>query len=115
MSTKKYGWTKDVLINKIEAKTYENYLGQSNFDMTLPEKIRTRPYLPERRIYIRPRAFRKNIPNTNWNKDYKEYPRVPSWIARYSVFLTESEYRNVIIAQGGRLFVNPLLAVESSY
>ena len=35
LSTKKYGWTKDVLINKIEAKTYENYLlDQSNFDMT---------------------------------------------------------------------------------
>ena len=41
LSTKKYGWTKDVLINKIEAKTYENYLlGQSNFDTTLPEKIK---------------------------------------------------------------------------
>ncbi|MCD8203164.1 MAG: DUF1016 N-terminal domain-containing protein, partial [Prevotella sp.] len=41
LATKKYGWTKDVLINKIEAKTYENYLlGQNNFDSTLPEKIK---------------------------------------------------------------------------
>lgn len=41
LATKKYGWTKDVLINKIEIKTYENYLlGQSNFDITLPEKIK---------------------------------------------------------------------------
>ena len=46
LSTKKYGWTKDVLINKIEAKTYENYLlGQSNFDMTLPEKIKNQAIL----------------------------------------------------------------------
>ena len=46
LGTKKYGWTKDVLINKIEAKTYENYLlGQSNFDMTLPEKIKNQAIL----------------------------------------------------------------------
>ncbi len=46
LATKKYGWTKDVLINKIEAKTYENYLlGQSNFDMTLPEKIKNQAIL----------------------------------------------------------------------
>lgn len=42
----KYGWTKDVLINKIEAKTYENYLlGQSNFDNTLPDKIKNQAIL----------------------------------------------------------------------
>ena len=41
LSTKKYGWTKDVLLNKIEAQTYENYLlGQSNFDKTLPDRIK---------------------------------------------------------------------------
>lgn len=46
LATQKYGWTKDVLINKIEAKTYENYLlGQSNFDLTLPEKIKNQAML----------------------------------------------------------------------
>ncbi len=46
LATKKFGWTKDVLINKIEAKTYENYLlGQSNFDVTLPEKIKNQAVL----------------------------------------------------------------------
>ena len=46
LATKKYGWTKDVLINKIEAKTYENYLlGQSNFDMTLPDNIKNQAIL----------------------------------------------------------------------
>ena len=35
--TKKYGWTKDVLINNIENKIYEKYLlNQTNFDKTLP-------------------------------------------------------------------------------
>ena len=37
--TKKYGWTKDVLINHIENKSYEKYLiNQTNFDETLSEK-----------------------------------------------------------------------------
>lgn len=46
LATKKYGWTKEVLINKIEAKTYENYLlGQSNFDNTLPDKIKNQAIL----------------------------------------------------------------------
>lgn len=35
--TKRYGWTKRVLINFIEAQTYEKYLlNQTNFDLTLP-------------------------------------------------------------------------------
>ena len=46
LATKKYGWTKDVLIHKIELKTYENFLlGQSNFDTTLPENIRNQAVL----------------------------------------------------------------------
>ena len=41
LSTQKFGWTKDVLINKIELKSYEKYLlGQTNFDSTLPEKTK---------------------------------------------------------------------------
>jgi len=39
--TKKYGWTKDVLINNIENKAFEKYLtNQTNFDETVPEKYR---------------------------------------------------------------------------
>jgi predicted nuclease of restriction endonuclease-like (RecB) superfamily len=37
--TKKFGWTKNVLINQIENKAYEQYiLNQTNFDKALPEK-----------------------------------------------------------------------------
>lgn len=37
--TKRYGWTKRILANFIEAQTYEKYLSnQTNFDMTLPEE-----------------------------------------------------------------------------
>lgn len=37
--TKKYGWTKNVLIHQIEGKSYERFfLNQTNFDNTVPEK-----------------------------------------------------------------------------
>lgn len=39
--TKKFGWTKDVLINHIENRSYEKYLlNQTNFDNALPEKYK---------------------------------------------------------------------------
>jgi predicted nuclease of restriction endonuclease-like (RecB) superfamily len=39
--TKKFGWTKDVLIHQIENQSYEKYLlNQTNFDKALPEKYR---------------------------------------------------------------------------
>jgi predicted nuclease of restriction endonuclease-like (RecB) superfamily len=46
LSTKKYGWTKDILTHKIEAKSFEKYLlGQHNFDNTLPDKIKNQAIL----------------------------------------------------------------------
>ncbi len=46
IATKKFGWTKDVLIHQVENKTYEKYLlNQTNFDDVLPEKLRKQAYL----------------------------------------------------------------------
>ena len=46
LATKKFGWTKDVLIHQVENKTYEKYLlNQTNFDAVLPEKIKNQAYL----------------------------------------------------------------------
>jgi Uncharacterized conserved protein len=43
---KRYGWTKRILTNFIEAKTYEKYLlNQTNFDLTLPPERRTQAKL----------------------------------------------------------------------
>lgn len=51
--TKKYGWTKDVLINNIENKTYEKYLlNQTNFDETLPDKYINQAKLAVKDEYI---------------------------------------------------------------
>jgi predicted nuclease of restriction endonuclease-like (RecB) superfamily len=39
--TRKFGWTKNVLIHQIENQTYEKMLlGQTNFDRTLPAEVR---------------------------------------------------------------------------
>lgn len=44
--TKKYGWTKNVLVIKIETKAYENtFINQTNFDKTVPETIKNQAKL----------------------------------------------------------------------
>lgn len=44
--TKKYGWTKDILIHQIEGNSYKLYLtNQTNFEQTLPEKYRNQGVL----------------------------------------------------------------------
>ena len=46
LATKKFGWTKNVLIHQIENKTYEKYLlNQTNFEQTLPESIKSQAHL----------------------------------------------------------------------
>ena len=51
--TKKYGWTKDVLINQIENKSYEKYLlNQTNFDKAVPEKYINQAKLAVKDEYI---------------------------------------------------------------
>lgn len=46
LSTKKFGWTKNVLIHQIENSTYEKYLlNQTNFNDTLPEKVQHQAHL----------------------------------------------------------------------
>ena len=44
--TKKFGWTKNVLIHQIENQSYEKYLtSQTNFDKTLPAKYKSQAKL----------------------------------------------------------------------
>lgn len=50
---KKYGWTKDVLINNIENKVYEKYLlNQTNFDETVPPEYVNQAKLAVKDEYI---------------------------------------------------------------
>lgn len=53
LSTKKFGWTKNVLIHQIDNKTFEKYLlNQTNFEETLPEKIKNQAILAVKDEYI---------------------------------------------------------------
>jgi len=53
LATKKFGWTKNVLIHQIENKTFEKYLlNQTNFEETLPEKIKNQAILSVKDEYI---------------------------------------------------------------
>ena len=41
IATKKFAWTKNILIHQIESKHYERYLlNQTNFETVLPETIK---------------------------------------------------------------------------
>ncbi|MBN1386650.1 DUF1016 family protein [Candidatus Woesearchaeota archaeon] len=51
--TKKFGWTKNVLLNQLENRAYEKYLlNQTNFDKTLPEKYKAQAKLAVKDEYI---------------------------------------------------------------
>lgn len=53
LATKKFGWSKNVLIHHIASKAYEKYLlGQTNFDTTLPDKIRNQAALAVKDDYF---------------------------------------------------------------
>lgn len=46
LATKKYGWSKEVLIHQVENQSYAKYLlNQTNFDQTIPEKYRNQAKL----------------------------------------------------------------------
>lgn len=51
--TRKFGWTKNILIHQIENQTYEKtMLSQTNFDQTLPENIQNQAKLAVRDEYV---------------------------------------------------------------
>ena len=50
--TKKFGWTKQVLIHQLEGKSYEQYLlNQTNFDKTVPEQYKNQAVLAVKDAY----------------------------------------------------------------
>ncbi len=52
LATKRFGWTKNVLMHQIEGKAFENYLlGQSNYDQTLSENVKNQAVLALRDDY----------------------------------------------------------------
>ena len=53
LATKKFGWTKNVLIHQIESQAYERFLiNQTNYDKTLPPKIKKQAKLSVKDEYV---------------------------------------------------------------
>lgn len=82
LATKKFGWTKDVLINKIELKTYEKYmLGQNNFENTLPESIKKQAILAIKDEY--------SLNFAGLDEEHSEYELEQSIVKNIRAFLME--------------------------
>jgi predicted nuclease of restriction endonuclease-like (RecB) superfamily len=107
--TKKFGWTKNVLINQIESKAYERYLiNQNNFDKTLVEKYKNQAVLAVKDEY--------NFDFLDLGNEYSERELENSLISNIQQFLSEmggyftfvgSQYRLEI--EGEEYFIDLLL------
>lgn len=82
LATKKFGWTKDLLINKIEVKSYEKYLlGQSNYEDVLPENIKSQAALAIKDDYF--------VGYGGLDSEHSEYELEQSLIHNIQQFLAE--------------------------
>jgi predicted nuclease of restriction endonuclease-like (RecB) superfamily len=109
LATKKFGWTKDVLIHKIELKTYEKYLlGQSNFDKALPENVKNQAILAVKDDY--------SFGFTGLDDGHSEYELEQAIVKNIRAFLMEfggdfsfigNQYRLEI--EGNEYFIDLLL------
>ena len=90
LATKKFGWTKDVLVNQVELKAYERYLlNQTNFDMTLPEKIKNQAILAVKDEY--------NFGFTELADEHSEKDLELALIKNIRSFLLEMNYQFAFI------------------
>ncbi len=80
--TKRYGWTKDVLIHQIANQSYEKYLlNQTNFDETVPEEYRNQAKLAVKDEYV--------FDFMELGEQHSEYELEQSLIAQIRDFLAE--------------------------
>lgn len=80
--TKRYGWTKRILTNFIEDKTYEKYLlNQTNFDETLPEERRSQAKLAVKDEYT--------FDFATLSPEYSEHELELTLVNNVRAFLTE--------------------------
>lgn len=82
LATKKFGWTKDLLINEIDLKAYEKYLfGQSNYEDVLPESVKKQAVLAIKDDYF--------VGYENLGSEHSEYELEQSLIHNIQQFLAE--------------------------
>jgi predicted nuclease of restriction endonuclease-like (RecB) superfamily len=85
-ATKKFGWTKNVLIHQIEGKSYEKYLlNQTNFEQTLPEKIKNQAILAVKDEY--------SFDFLNLGNEYSENQLETALVNNIRAFLLEMNFQ----------------------
>ena len=98
-ATKKFGWTKNVLIHQVENKTYEKYLlNQTNFDAVLPEAIKKQAVLAVKDNYT--------FDFLELGDNYSEYELEQALIANIRKFLLEMGSDFSFIGNQYKIYVN---------
>jgi predicted nuclease of restriction endonuclease-like (RecB) superfamily len=99
MATKKFGWTKNILIHQLENKTYEKYLlNQTNFDAVLPENIKKQAILAIKDNYT--------FDFLELGDNYSEYELEQALIANVRKFLLEMGSDFTFIGNQYKVYVN---------
>ena len=82
IATKKFGWTKEVLVHQVENNTYQKYLlNQTNFEEVLPDTIKNQAYLAVKDHY--------NFGFLEMENQHSEYELEQALIKNIKAFLLE--------------------------
>jgi predicted nuclease of restriction endonuclease-like (RecB) superfamily len=99
LSTKKFGWTKNVLIHQIENKTFEKYLlNQTNFESTLPENLKNQALLAVKDEYT--------FDFLNLADEHSESDLEHALIQNIRTFLIELGYNYTFVGNQYKVTVN---------
>ncbi|MCL2116514.1 MAG: PDDEXK nuclease domain-containing protein [Methanobrevibacter sp.] len=99
LATKKFGWTKNVLVNQIETQAYERFLvNQTNYDKTLSDEFKQRAILAVKDEYI--------FDFLDLGEDYSERQMEIELVKNIRRFLLEMGSNFTFIANQYKLEVN---------
>lgn len=98
LATKKFGWTKHVLIHQIENNTFEKHLlNQTSFEDVLPEKLKNQAYLAVKDHYTFEFLELANV--------HSEYELEQALIKNIQKFLLELGHNYTFVGNRYKLYV----------
>ncbi|MCL2436324.1 MAG: PDDEXK nuclease domain-containing protein [Lentimicrobiaceae bacterium] len=98
-ATKKFGWTKNVLIHQIEGKSYEKYLlNQTNFEQNLPESIKNQAILAVKDEY--------SFDFLNLGEEHSENQLETALVNNIRAFLLEMNFQFAFVGNQFRVQVD---------
>jgi len=98
-ATKKFGWTKNVLIHHIDGKSYEKYLlNQTNFEQTLPDNIKNQAILAVQDEY--------SFGFLNLGDEHSESQLETALVSNIRTFLLEMNFQFAFIGNQFRVQVD---------